>query len=169
MSAAALRDAGADPGACERAAMLLDPVVAAANRTGRPMFAANAALQLPGDPIGAVWQPATTLREQRGDGHVAALTGKPQGAWARDSVRRSPDNSWAPGWRLVDGRASPDPAWKNFGDPYAGNGPSTLVEVARRAHSRVTGVRRSQTEGGIGMSDNGNPPTYIDPDPRGRQ
>lgn len=73
VSAAALRDAGADPGACERATRLLDPVVAAADRTGRPMFAANAALQPPGDPIGTLWQLATTLREQRGDGHVAAL------------------------------------------------------------------------------------------------
>ena len=73
VSAAALRDAGADPRACERAAELLGPVVAAADRTGRPMFAANAALEPPGDPVGALWQLATTLREQRGDGHVAAL------------------------------------------------------------------------------------------------
>ena len=73
VSSAALREAGVDPGACERAAGLLGPLVAAADPTGRPMFAANAALQPPGDAIGRLWQLATTLREHRGDGHVAAL------------------------------------------------------------------------------------------------
>ena len=41
--------------------------------TGRPLGAANAALPLPEDPVAALWQLATTLREHRGDGHVAAL------------------------------------------------------------------------------------------------
>ncbi len=43
VSTAALREAGADPAACERAASLLGPVAAAADPTGRPLFAANAA------------------------------------------------------------------------------------------------------------------------------
>jgi hypothetical protein len=73
VSVAALREVGADPAACERAAGLLEPVVAAADPTGRPLFAANAALDLPGDGLGRLWQLATTLREHRGDGHIAAL------------------------------------------------------------------------------------------------
>jgi hypothetical protein len=73
VSTAALREAGVDPQACERAATLLGPVAAAADPTGRPLFAANAALQQPGDAIGRLWQLATTLREHRGDGHIAAL------------------------------------------------------------------------------------------------
>jgi hypothetical protein len=73
VSTAALRDMGVDPQACERAAILLGPVAAAADPTGRPLFAANAALPLPGDPVGRLWQLATTLREHRGDGHIAAL------------------------------------------------------------------------------------------------
>ena len=73
VSAAALRDAGADPQACELAAAALAPVAAAADPTGRPLGAANAALEPPGDPLGRLWQLATTLREHRGDGHVAAL------------------------------------------------------------------------------------------------
>ncbi|GLZ43391.1 hypothetical protein [Actinokineospora sp. NBRC 105648] len=40
---------------------------------GRPLGAANAALELPEQPHLALWQVATTLRESRGDGHVAAL------------------------------------------------------------------------------------------------
>jgi hypothetical protein len=73
VSAAALRGVGVDPQACERAARLLAPVADAADPTGRPLFAANAALALPGDPVAGLWQLATTLREHRGDGHVAAL------------------------------------------------------------------------------------------------
>jgi hypothetical protein len=75
VSAAALRAAGADPGACGRAAELLAPVAAAADPTGRPLGAANAALELPAGPLARLWQLATTLREHRGDGHVAALVG----------------------------------------------------------------------------------------------
>ncbi|WP_436501908.1 SCO6745 family protein [Actinokineospora sp. HUAS TT18] len=40
---------------------------------GRPLGAANAALELPEQPHLALWQVTTTLRESRGDGHVAAL------------------------------------------------------------------------------------------------
>jgi hypothetical protein len=73
ISADALRQAGADPAACRAAAGLLAPVAAAADATGRPLFAANAAVPLPDDPVAALWQVATTLREHRGDGHVATL------------------------------------------------------------------------------------------------
>ena len=76
VSTAALRQAGVDPQACERAGALLAPVAAAADPTGRPLFAANAALALPADPVSRLWQLATTLREHRGDGHVAALVGE---------------------------------------------------------------------------------------------
>ncbi|WP_026424878.1 SCO6745 family protein [Actinokineospora inagensis] len=40
---------------------------------GRVLGAANAALDLPEQPHLALWQVTTTLRESRGDGHVAAL------------------------------------------------------------------------------------------------
>jgi hypothetical protein len=73
VSAAALQGAGADPGACARAATILGPVAAAADPTGRPLFAANAAVAPPGDALGNLWQLATTLREHRGDGHIAAM------------------------------------------------------------------------------------------------
>jgi|SoiMethySBSTD1v2_1073268.scaffolds.fasta_scaffold340375_2 hypothetical protein len=41
---------------------------------GRSLFAANRDAPLPDDPVGALWQHCTSLREHRGDGHVAALT-----------------------------------------------------------------------------------------------
>jgi hypothetical protein len=40
---------------------------------GRPLFAANAELPPPDDPVAALWLAATTLREHRGDSHVALL------------------------------------------------------------------------------------------------
>ena len=40
---------------------------------GRPLAAANAALDWPPEPHLALWQAATVLREHRGDGHVTAL------------------------------------------------------------------------------------------------
>jgi len=41
---------------------------------GRPLFAANRLVDVPEEPVAALWQLCTNLREHRGDGHVAALT-----------------------------------------------------------------------------------------------
>jgi hypothetical protein len=41
-----------------------------------PLFSANRSLALPDDPVERLWQLCTSLREHRGDGHVAALTAK---------------------------------------------------------------------------------------------
>ena len=41
---------------------------------GRALFAANAALPWPTEPLDVLWHAATLLREHRGDGHVALLT-----------------------------------------------------------------------------------------------
>ena len=71
VSAEALRAVGVSDEVCASAVSLLAPLVL--EPTGRPLGAANAALPLPEDPVAAVWQLATTVREHRGDGHVAAL------------------------------------------------------------------------------------------------
>jgi hypothetical protein len=52
---------------------LLDAAVEHADPAGRPLFAANRDLPRPVDPVAALWQAATTLREHRGDAHVALL------------------------------------------------------------------------------------------------
>ncbi|MFK8022336.1 MAG: hypothetical protein AB8G26_00120 [Ilumatobacter sp.] len=51
----------------------LSAAIAEASPLGRPMFAANRSVELLDDPVGCLWQQCTTLREHRGDGHVAAL------------------------------------------------------------------------------------------------
>ncbi|MFE7288569.1 hypothetical protein ACFU90_29675 [Streptomyces noursei] len=51
----------------------LQALVDAAPDTGRPLFAANRALCDHADPVERLWQLATTLREFRGEAHLAAL------------------------------------------------------------------------------------------------
>jgi hypothetical protein len=54
---------------------LVDRVVEAADGSGRPLFGANRQLGAASgaDPVEALWQGCTSLREHRGDGHVAGL------------------------------------------------------------------------------------------------
>ncbi|MFD9433779.1 hypothetical protein [Streptomyces sp. NPDC060002] len=55
------------------AAALARRAAEAADTAGRPLAAANAALEWPSEPHLQLWQAATVLREHRGDGHLAAL------------------------------------------------------------------------------------------------
>ncbi|GAA0381662.1 hypothetical protein GCM10009541_25250 [Micromonospora gifhornensis] len=61
---------------------------------GRVLGAANAALPRGDYPLARLWQAATTLREHRGDGHVAAL------------VAADLDPVEALAWRVADGMAA---------------------------------------------------------------
>ena len=70
---AVLRRVGVDDELAASASELLEPVVDGLVVTGRPLAAANRALPLPDDPVARLWQLTTTLREHRGDSHVAAL------------------------------------------------------------------------------------------------
>jgi hypothetical protein len=65
--------AGTPAAAVAEAADLLTEVTGRLEYGGRVLGAANAALPVPGEPLARLWQAATTLREHRGDGHVAAL------------------------------------------------------------------------------------------------
>lgn len=66
-----LADQPAD--AVAEAADLLTEAAGRLEPAGRVLGAANAALPVPDEPLTRLWQAATTLREHRGDGHVAAL------------------------------------------------------------------------------------------------
>jgi hypothetical protein len=52
---------------------LIEAAVADLETGGRVLGAANAALPRPAQPLARLWQATTTLREHRGDGHIAAL------------------------------------------------------------------------------------------------
>jgi hypothetical protein len=70
---AALRRYGVTDDDARTAAELAAKAARSAPLDGRPLFAANAALDWPDDPLAKLWHAATLLREQRGDGHVAVL------------------------------------------------------------------------------------------------
>ena len=71
---AALRRYGfTDTDAIASAAELLARAARNAPAEGRPLFAANLALPWPDEPLARLWHASTLLREQRGDGHIAAL------------------------------------------------------------------------------------------------
>ncbi|RKN48701.1 SCO6745 family protein [Micromonospora endolithica] len=55
------------------AAELLEAAAGEVDTAGRVLGAANAALPRGEYPLARLWQAATTLREHRGDGHIAAL------------------------------------------------------------------------------------------------
>ncbi|MFD7618512.1 hypothetical protein [Streptomyces sp. NPDC059802] len=64
------------PGVDSLAGRLVPPLaamVAAASPLARPLFAANRPLCDRTDPVESLWQLTTTLREFRGDAHIAAL------------------------------------------------------------------------------------------------
>jgi hypothetical protein len=71
---AALRRYGLDNELVSVAAELAAKAARGAPLDGRALFAANAALPWPDDPLEVLWHAATLLREHRGDGHVAVLT-----------------------------------------------------------------------------------------------
>ena len=64
----------------KEARSLIDPVVAEADYAGRPLGAANSAVALPADPLVALWQQITVLREWRGDAHLVVLADNDLGA-----------------------------------------------------------------------------------------
>ncbi len=75
-AAAALRRLLGAKAAEQLARAVLPPAhdaIARADPAGRAMFAANRQMGAPEDPVAGLWQAATTLREHRGDGHVALL------------------------------------------------------------------------------------------------
>jgi hypothetical protein len=69
----ALRALEPDEGAALAAADAVEAAAARADVAGRVLAAANAALPRGEDPYERLWQSTTTLREHRGDGHIAAL------------------------------------------------------------------------------------------------
>jgi hypothetical protein len=71
----ALERVGVDVPSAElaEARALIDAVVAGLDIAGKPLGAANAGVALPDDPLVALWQQVTVLRECRGDIHIAVL------------------------------------------------------------------------------------------------
>ena len=71
----AMQRVGAElsPEQISEARAMIDPVVAGLDLAGKPLAAANASVALPDDPMIALWQQLTVVREWRGDVHIALL------------------------------------------------------------------------------------------------
>ena len=70
-----LGDEIADSPSLARAADLTTKAARSAPTNGRVMYAGMRTLAVPSEPVARLWHSATTLREHRGDGHIAALVG----------------------------------------------------------------------------------------------
>ncbi|TVT48061.1 hypothetical protein FNH05_18315 [Amycolatopsis rhizosphaerae] len=75
------------------AAALLHRIVETGDWDGRALGRANAVLPWPDDPLAAVWQGATALREHRGDGHVVTLVSEGIGGLEAHVLRDAADGS----------------------------------------------------------------------------
>jgi hypothetical protein len=95
----------------KRAAELAAEAAAKAETAGRVLGAANQALPLPSEPHLTLWQALTTLREHRGDGHIAALVSAEVSPVQSHLLKSAAGE--APGDRLQQGRAWSDEAWKS--------------------------------------------------------
>ncbi|GHE87203.1 hypothetical protein GCM10017786_18560 [Amycolatopsis deserti] len=98
--ALAARSAGAVAALREHVPEVPEPVLSVLRRVveavgwaGRPLGAANAALPWPDEPLAALWQAATTLREHRGDGHVAVLAAEGIDGLEAHALRDAADGS----------------------------------------------------------------------------
>lgn len=108
------------------AADLLEEATGALDHAGRVLGAANAALPHAEWSLARLWQAATTLREHRGDGHVAALVAagldpvetlawrssvdlsreilQPRRGWTDDEWQAATDRLTERGWLTPDGQ-----------------------------------------------------------------
>jgi hypothetical protein len=109
------------------AAELAWRAAAAADCAGRPLAAANQILPRPADAHLALWQAATTLREHRGDGHVAVLVANRIGPAESHVLKVAAGESDEETLRA--GRMWPDAAWEATVGRLRDDG---LIDAAQR-------------------------------------
>jgi hypothetical protein len=88
---------------------------------GRPLAAANLAVEPPQTPFAALWQALTVLREHRGDGHIALLTAGGVGPVEALVLYASWQSSVSRGF-LQRTRLWDDHAWDAAADRLRGRG-----------------------------------------------
>jgi hypothetical protein len=110
---------------------LLWRVLDAAEPGGRPLFTANRELDDSDDPVAELWQAATTLREHRGDGHVAVLTSEGVGGCEAHVLFAATEGT--PAQLLQDSRGWSPEEWDEASRFLRSAG---LVDVAGEATER---------------------------------
>jgi hypothetical protein len=87
---------------------------------GRPLFAANAALPWPTEPLAELWHAVTLLREQRGDAHVAVLAAS--GLSGRESNVLHAAAGRVPPEMIMRSRDYDEDQWRHYQDRLARRG-----------------------------------------------
>jgi helix-turn-helix protein len=117
---AALRRYGLTDDGVQRAAELAAKAARSAPLDGRPLFAANAALTWPTEPLAVLWHAVTLLREQRGDAHVAVLAAS--GLSGRESNVLHAAAGRVPPEMIMRARDYDDDQWRHYQDQLARRG-----------------------------------------------
>lgn len=125
--------------AVAEAADLLWTAAQGADTAGRVLGAANQALPRPEPAHLALWQATSTLREHRGDGHVAALIDHGIGPVEAMTVKVAAGE--ADGAGLRRGRGWPDQAWTDAAAALTArgwlDGAGALTGAGRRVHEEI--------------------------------
>jgi hypothetical protein len=122
-----------------RAADLAWRAAMAADCAGRVLGASNQALPRPSSPHLALWQAATTLREHRGDGHVAVLVAEAVSPLESHLVKVAAAEADAESLRL--GRKFSERAWHGGVEGLRARGlldaDGRLTAAGTRLHERI--------------------------------
>lgn len=136
---AALRRYGLTDDVVARAAELAGKAARTAPLDGRPLFAANAALPWPVEPLAALWHAVTLLREQRGDAHVAVLAASSLSG--RDCNVLHAAAGRVPREMIMRSRDYDDAQWRHHQDRLAVrgllDGDGTLTDAGREFKQHI--------------------------------
>jgi len=136
---AALRRYGLTDDGVQRAAELAAKAARSAPLDGRPLFAANAALTWPTEPLAVLWHAVTLLREQRGDAHVAVLAAS--GLSGRESNVLHAAAGRVPPEMIMRARDYDDDQWRHYQDQLARRGlldsAGALTDTGREFKQRI--------------------------------
>jgi hypothetical protein len=136
---AALRRYGVTDDDAAAAADLAEKAARSAPLDGRPLFAANVALGWPTEPLARLWHAVTLLREQRGDGHVAALASL--GVSGRESNVLHAAAKRVPQAMIMRSRDYDDEQWARYRGRLADrgllDGDGVLTDAGRELKRRI--------------------------------
>ena len=136
---AALRRYGVTDDEADTAATLAAKAARGAPLDGRPLFAANTALDWPDEPLAKLWHAATLLREQRGDGHVAVLAAHQVSGRECNVLHAAAGR--VPQEMIMRSRDYDDQLWNHYRDRLSQrgllDGDGRLTEAGRELKQRI--------------------------------
>jgi hypothetical protein len=136
---AALRRYGVTDDDARTAAELAAKAARSAPLDGRPLFAANAALEWPEEPLAKLWHAVTLLREQRGDGHAAVLATLEVSGREANVLHAAADR--VPRTMIMRSRDYDDEQWSHYCDQLVRRGlldeRGALTHAGRELKQRI--------------------------------